>query len=170
LPAQNSNISPKTVGGNTVSISSQCTAAAATRSGLGAQRFQEAKSVASVDFPLMADEGSDDLPRTLRREREARERAAREREAKARTATLTHDFGASDGRSERGASAEALSGTAVNRFEVPFGHLMMFFIKAVFAAIPALIILTALLWLGGNVLKAFFPELIHMQILVTFPN
>ncbi len=126
--------------------------------------------MASVDFPLMADEGSDDLPRTLRREREARERAAREREAKARAATLTHDFGASDGRSERDASAEAFSGTAVNRFEVPFGHLMMFFIKAVFAAIPALIILTALLWLGGNVLKAFFPELIHMQILVTFPN
>ena len=58
----------------------------------------------------------------------------------------------------------------MNRFEVPFGHLMMFFIKAVFAAIPALIILTALLWLGGNVLKAFYPELIHMQILVTFPN
>ena len=47
---------------------------------------------------------------------------------------------------------------------------MMFFIKAVFAAIPALIILSVLLWLGGNVLKAMFPELIHMQILITFPN
>jgi len=47
---------------------------------------------------------------------------------------------------------------------------MMFFIKAVFAAIPALIILSALLWLGGNIVKAIFPELIHMQILITFPN
>ena len=96
--------------------------------------------MASVDFPLMADEGSDDLPRTLRREREARERAAREREAKARSATLTHDFGASDAR-RSGRPAEALSGTTVDRFDVPFGHLMMFFIKAVMAAIPALILL-----------------------------
>jgi hypothetical protein len=61
-------------------------------------------------------------------------------------------------------------GTTVSRFEVSFGHLMMFFIKAVFAAIPALIVLSVLLWLGGNVLKAMYPELIHMQILVTFPN
>ena len=126
--------------------------------------------MASVDFPLMADEGSDDLPRTLRREREARERAAREKEAKARAATLTHDFGASDARGDRSMAAEAYAGTALNRFDVPFGHLMMFFIKAVFAAIPALIVLSVLLWLGGNVLKAMYPELIHMQILVTFPN
>ena len=126
--------------------------------------------MASVEFPLMADEGSDDLPRTLRREREARERAAREKEAKARAATLTHDFGASDARSDRSMGSEAYSGTAVNRFDVPFGHLMMFFIKAVFAAIPALIVLSVLLWIGGNVLKAMYPELIHMQILVTFPN
>ena len=126
--------------------------------------------MASVEFPLMADEGSDDLPRTLRREREARERAAREKEAKARAATLTHDFGASDSRDERRAPAEAFSGTVVNRFDVPFSHLAAFFIKAVFAAIPALIVLSVLLYLGGNVLKAMYPELSHRQILVTFPN
>ncbi len=126
--------------------------------------------MASVEFPLMADEGSDDLPRTLRREREARERAAREKEAKARAATLTHDFGASDSRDERRATAEAFSGTVVNRFDVPFSHLVAFFIKAAFAAIPALIVLSVLLYLGGNVVKAMYPELIHMQILVTFPN
>ena len=124
--------------------------------------------MASVEFPLMADEGAEDLPRTLRREKEARERAAREREAKARAATLTHDFGAADARSEQ-AAIEA-GGATVSRFEVSFAHLMMFFIKAVFAAIPALIILSALLWLGGNVVKAIFPQLIHMQILITFPN
>ncbi len=126
--------------------------------------------MASVEFPLMADEGSDDLPRTLRREREARERASREKEAKARAATLTHDFGASDSRDERRAPAEAFSGTVVNRFDVPFSHLVAFFVKAVFAAIPALIVLSVLLYLGGNVVKAMYPELIHMQILVTFPN
>jgi len=64
----------------------------------------------------------------------------------------------------------AVLSTVVNRFDVPFSHLVTFFIKAVFAAIPALIVLSVLLYLGGNVLKAMYPELIHMQILVTFPN
>ena len=125
--------------------------------------------MSSVDFPLTADEGSEDLPRTLRREKEARERAAREREAKARAATLTHDFGASDARSERPTRAD-VGGATVTRFDVPFGHLMMFSIKAVLAAIPALILLGVLLWFAGAMLKAYHPELIHMQILITFPN
>lgn len=126
--------------------------------------------MASVDFPLTAEEGAEDLPRTLRREKEARERAAREREAKARAATLTHDFGASDARHERASAMRAGDGVAVTRFNVPFFHLMGFCIKVVLAAIPALILLTALLWVGGNLLKAYYPELVHMQILVTFPN
>lgn len=126
--------------------------------------------MASVDFPLMADEGTDDLPRTLRREREARERASREKEAKARAATLTHDFGASDANDDRRSHADPGSATAVTRFDVPFGHLMMFSIKAALAAIPALALLGALMWVAGAVLKAYFPELIHMQILITFPN
>jgi hypothetical protein len=124
--------------------------------------------VASVEFPLTADEGAEDLPRTLRREKEARERAAREREAKARAATLTHDFGASDARREQ--PAIDAGGATVSRFEVSFGHLMTFFVKAVFAAIPALIILGVLMWFAGAFLKAVYPELIHMQILITFPN
>lgn len=128
--------------------------------------------MASVDFPLMADEGAEDLPRTLRREKEARERAAREKEARARAATLTHDFGASDTMRDRPRALEAspTSDGAVTRFDVPFGHLMAFSIKAVLAAIPALVLLSALLWVGGLLLKAYFPELVHMQILITFPN
>jgi hypothetical protein len=124
--------------------------------------------VTSTDFPLMADGGPEDLPRTLRREREVRERAAREREAKARAATLTHDFGASDTRHEQPAD-EAVAGT-VTRFDVPFFHLVFFFLKAVFAAIPALIVLGVLLWYAGALLKAYYPELIHTQILIQFPN
>ncbi len=58
----------------------------------------------------------------------------------------------------------------VRRLEVPFVHLMLFFIKAVFAAIPALIILAVLLWLGGAALQTFFPQLVKMQILIRFPN
>jgi hypothetical protein len=126
--------------------------------------------VASVDFPLSADEGSDDLPRTLRREREARERAKREKEAKARAATLTHDFGASDVRHGEMLSADAGSGVSVNRFDVSFGHLMMFSIKAVLAAVPAMILLGVLLWFAGALLKTYYPELVHMQIHISFPN
>ncbi|MEI9901431.1 MAG: hypothetical protein WDN31_16295 [Hyphomicrobium sp.] len=126
--------------------------------------------MASVDFPLTEDEASDDLPRTLRRERDARERAAREKEAKARAATLTHDFGASDMRGGQALSADQAAGVAVTRFDVPFGHLMMFSIKAVLAAIPALILLGVLLWVAGALLKAYYPELVHMQILINFPK
>ena len=49
-------------------------------------------AVSEVNFTLLADEGIDDLPRTLRRERDARERAAREEEERKRRATRTHDF------------------------------------------------------------------------------
>ncbi len=130
--------------------------------------------MASVDFPLTAEE-AEDLPRTLRREREVRERAKREKEAKARSATLTHDFGASDIREERERERDRArpadtSGGAVTRFDVPFGHLMMFSIKAVLAAIPALFLLGVLLWCAGAVLKAYYPDLVHMQILINFPQ
>ena len=52
----------------------------------------------------------------------------------------------------------------VTRFKVPFVHLMFFFIKCVFAAIPALILLTAVLWGFGQVLKVVYPSLLHFQI------
>jgi hypothetical protein len=124
----------------------------------------------TTDFPLMADEGPEDLPRTLRREREAREREKREREAKARSATLTHDFGASD--RSYGAPPDAVQATpaVVTRFNVPFFRLMTFFIKAVFAAIPALILLGGLLWFAGAILKTYYPELVHTEIIIRVPR
>ena len=59
---------------------------------------------------------------------------------------------------------------SVRRFDVPFLHLVSFFLKAVLAAIPALILLTAILWVAGSALEAMFPELIKMKILISFPN
>lgn len=176
--------------------------------------------MASVDFPLMAGEGIEDLPRTIRREREARERAAREREAaeriareqeeiaartleardreareraarkrghardQARDTSLSHDFASVAPQAARPdydrddytvpsvfrSQPNTLDGMAVSRFDVPFAHLMAFSMKAVVAAVPALVLLTGILWIGGALLKAFFPELIHMQILITFPD
>lgn len=49
-------------------------------------------------------------------------------------------------------------------FDVPFFRLMMFLIKAVFAAVPAMLLLTALLWLFGQGLQAAFPQLVKMKI------
>jgi len=132
--------------------------------------------VASVDFPLMADEGAEDLPRTVRREKE-RQRAAREREARERATTLTHDFADADGEHERARyrepsvyRAQSTVGAAVTHFDVPFAHLMGFSIKAVIAAFPAFILFGALLWTAGALLKAYYPELVHMEILITFPK
>ncbi len=145
----------------------------------------------------------DDLPRTFRREKEAREREAREREAKEREARDRQmaERQAKERAQRERAAAPALSVAApylsgapglganpqvyadpavqpdiadmpypatVRRSDVPFFHLMAFFLKAVVAAIPALILLTAILWFLGQGLSTFFPELVKMKILIGF--
>lgn len=104
-------------------------------------------------FSMTAD---DDMPRTIRREREARERQARERAAAIAQPVpmMEHEsaFGDPPPRS------------TVSDIDVPFFRLMMFLVKAVFAGIPALVMLTALLWLLGQGLQSFFPQLVKMKI------
>lgn len=136
-----------------------------------------------MSYPIIADGGPDDLPRTFRREREAREREAAER-AQAERAQADRER-LSLGPSPAGAAddvysvpvahaypsdAEAAMPAAVKRIEVPFFHLVWFFIKAVFAAIPALLLLGALLWGAGQLLQTYFPWLVKAQILIHFPN
>lgn len=136
---------------------------------------------------MAGDGGPDDLPRTFRRQREQQEREAREREAREREARerdprdrkLTDraarfepvamagqrepdDFGS--------AFRDEPQAAVVTRLQVPFFHLMWFSIKAVLAAIPALLLLGALLWVAGQVLKIYFPWILQMQILITFPG
>lgn len=118
--------------------------------------------------PRFADD--DDLPRTLRRERDAREREMREREREMASGE--------DGFAVAGAQpyptqpygydyAPAGNGSVtVTRLKIPFVHLVLFFLKAVVAAIPALILLTVLLWGLGQGLKAFVPGLRHFEIIV----
>jgi hypothetical protein len=111
----------------------------------------------SLTAELAAD---DDLPRTIRREREAREREAREREAAVSVPTI-----------ERGEPyILAAPAATVTDFDVPFVRLMSFFIKAVLAAIPALLLLTVLLWLFGQGLQTFFPQLLKLKILIYVPQ
>jgi hypothetical protein len=118
----------------------------------------------------------DDLPLTFRRAREERERELREREVEAAGPTLgTAPVAANDEddvplppRAFRPAAvAEAPTGV-VRRIEIPFLHLVAFFLKAVVAAIPALILLAGLLWLGGKGLQTFLPDLGRMQIFIKF--
>jgi hypothetical protein len=139
-----------------------------------------------MSYPLTADGGPDDLPRTLRREKEAREREAREREAADRVLAEREALPMGGPPemvcpvAEAGMyavpdpnylpAAEPEMPACVRRFEVPFLHLVVFFLKAVLAAIPALILLGALLWLGGQLLQTFFPWLVKAQILIHFPN
>jgi hypothetical protein len=107
-------------------------------------------------FSMTAD---DDLPRTIRREREARERRARERQAPA--PALDRDVAPA-------LEMPAAAATVVD-IDMPFAKLAMFFIRAVFAAIPALFVLTAILWVFGHTLQLFFPQLLKMKILIYMP-
>jgi hypothetical protein len=104
----------------------------------------------------------DDLPRTIRREREARDREARERAAVVPTGPTAWE--------RSGDFRMPAPAATVTAFDVPFGKLIMFFIKAVFAAIPALLLLTALLWLFGQGLQSTFPQLLKMKILIYVPQ
>ena len=126
-------------------------------------------AITEMNFPLMGEDAPDDLPRTLRREREAREREARERAHREREpaqAGLAGRFLAA----AKPAYAEAASPSLVKDFDVRFARLVVFFIKAALAAVPGILLLGVVLWIIGQGLQAFFPELVKMQILVWFPN
>jgi hypothetical protein len=86
----------------------------------------------------------DDLPRafTYRRQR-AREEADAKIAPEARLAPLT---------------------------DASVGQLAAFFVKCVVAAIPALLLLGAVLWLAGEGLELAFPELVRMKIVIYAPE
>lgn len=139
-------------------------------------------AMAGPDFDPLLDD-TEDLPRTLRREKEARAREARERAAQERAAAPSLSMGPEDhsrpqpqiyAASEFSPNTAATSGTlppvSVRKIDVPFVELMLFFLKAVIASIPALILLGAVLWTLGTLLELIFPWLIKMKILISFPN
>lgn len=149
--------------------------------------------MSTTDFVLTADADFDDLPRTLRRERDVREREKRDREKREREDELretslrraeepdkeerplprafradpTLHVPRDDSASE---IAPDYPAATVKRLDIPFLHLMAFFLKAVVAAVPALILLGAILWGMGQALKVLFPWLLKMQIFIQFPN
>lgn len=118
----------------------------------------------------------DDLPRTFRREKEAREREARERAQREQMERPVYQA-AAYGTPEPVVPYDAPLAyggpepqpAIVTRFNVPFFSLMAFFLKAVVAAIPALILLLAILYGVGIALKTFFPWLVQMEVLIRIP-
>lgn len=136
-------------------------------------------AVAGPDFDPLSDD-AEDLPRTLRREKEARAREARERAAQERAAAPSLPMGSEDRprpEPQIYAKADAIPDQAVRpvpasvqRIDVPFAQLTLFFLKAVVASIPALILLGVILWTLGAMLEMAFPWLIKMKILISFPN
>jgi len=141
-----------------------------------AMAAQGPSATASPDFDPLLDDG-EDLPRTFRREKEARAREARERAAQERAAAPSLPMGAADrprpqiyaDEPDMDSGKDPVPAT-VRRFDVPFVDLVTFFLKAVIASIPALILLGAILWVLGAALEAVFPALIKMKILISFPN
>jgi len=116
---------------------------------------------------------SDDLPRTLRRARE--ERDAREREANGQRfpSSLRSAMAAASDAAAPADHATRIStdeGVTVTRISVPMRNLVAFFLKAVFAALPALLVLMIALWTVGEVLQRYFPWLLKMRILIQFPG
>ncbi|MDO9384769.1 MAG: hypothetical protein Q7T86_18130 [Hyphomicrobiaceae bacterium] len=146
--------------------------------------------MANTDFALGTDVADfDDLPRTLRRERESREREKREREARETRSQKQADAPGRPGShkssfdpapslyvprdenvDERADPDAEFPAATVKRIDVPFFHMMRFYLKAVVAAVPALVLLTAICWGMGQLIKIFFPWLLKAQILIQFPN
>ncbi|MEO0670965.1 MAG: hypothetical protein AAFZ05_02945 [Pseudomonadota bacterium] len=125
--------------------------------------------------PQFADTGDEDLPRTLRRAKAERAQSSGAAPAGAGSkaaGSATPGFGPPDGtgRDMTYDDGDYSDEVTVRRFDVPFFSLMGFLIKVVLAAIPALILLGAILYGAGQLLKIFFPALVQMEILVRFPN
>ena len=130
-----------------------------------------------TNLPLTADSDFDDLPRTFRREKEARARAAREareRDKQGREGRTMDALGDPPAYLARRPSPVVYGDdplpASVQRFEVPFLRLVMFFLKAALAAIPAIALLGVLLYFAGKGLEAYYPDLVRMKIMITFPG
>lgn len=113
----------------------------------------------------------DDLPRTLRRAKQERaaqlgHTASPPPEARPSPAPDALSVPVDD----RPLAADREDGVTVRRFDVPFLSLMLFFVKAVLAGIPALILLGGILWAAGVILKLYFPWIIQTEILIRFPG
>lgn len=133
--------------------------------------------------PHYASSQDDDLPRTVKREKEARARDQLAREIlnnpRQSYGQPQHSGGHSHDLDTPQSAYRDLPPAlgpgehpevTVAHFNVPFMRLVTFFLKAVLAAIPALILLTLILWSMGQLAQKYLPWLVKMKILISFPN
>jgi hypothetical protein len=126
--------------------------------------------MAEPNFQLAAEDDFDDLPRTLRREKAAREREARERRSGVERGPGPELGSPVDPHYAPSTYVEEPVPAVVKQLDIPFFRLMFFFIKAVLAAVPALILLGAIIWGAGEILQSLFPWLVKMRIVILFPQ
>ena len=122
--------------------------------------------------PALSVDADDDLPRTIRRERdakEARERAARERDGRERLSLDALPIHAFERQTPYGFAVPVPAAPA-GALDVPLGRLMAFFMKAAVAAVPALLVLVAAIWLLGHGLQMLFPDLVKLKVLIYMPR
>lgn len=144
-------------------------AAAAEASDMG-RDGPPASSYSETDMaePQFAMHNDDDLPRTLRRERDARRQAQGFQPHPAPSGSspsIPDDEKRTYGTEEPGGAPAA----TVTDFDVPFLRLALFFLKCTLAAIPALIVLGLIMFAMGQVAQKFLPWLVKMRIVVSFP-
>ena len=120
--------------------------------------------MSDTNYPLG---GEDDLPRTFRRARRERDAAQAQMAPPPMHEPLT---GAPPAQSFGAGYSDAPVPATVRSIKVPFFKLVFFFIKAVFAAIPAMIMLGGLLWLAGELLTTYYPELLKLKIIIQVPQ
>ena len=108
----------------------------------------------------LGDGGAEDLPRTLRRQREAQQRALEQKSATPPVPMHGPDW----------SETQTPQPAVVTAFEVPFFRLMLFYLKSVLAAVPAIILFGVILWVLGHLLMAYFPWLVKVQILIQVPK
>ena len=152
-----------------------------------------------ADIPYPSEDGND-LPRTVRQQQkearardqmakeilnaprpayaqqaQASQRAAQQAATPPPPAAASSALAADYSRSQEYAQPMRLPpgefpATTVTRFQVPFVHLVAFFLKAALAAIPAMLLLGGILWGLGTLAQTYMPALVKMRILITFPG
>lgn len=137
-------------------------ASASAHGGSAESSFSES----SMAEPQFAMHGDDDLPRTLRRERDARRQAQSLQQGGPSSApSIPEDQTRSFVTDEPGEGPPV----TVTAFDVPFMKMVTFYLKSVVAAIPALILLGLVMFAMGQIAQRFLPWLVKMRIMISFP-
>ena len=118
--------------------------------------------------PQFAMHSDDDLPRTLRRERDARRQAQSFQQSHG-GGSAAPSIADDDKRSYVADHPAEAPPATVTGFDVPFLQLVTFFLKCAVAAIPALIVLGLVMFAMGQIAQKFLPWLVKMRIVVSFP-